>query len=54
MNELLRQLSSEYSILFFGTSLRDRDLLAILDEVSGIVFSFFCWSDSPTIFSQMM
>jgi len=36
MNELLRQIASEYSLLFFGTSLRDRDLLGILDEVSGM------------------
>lgn len=35
MNELLRQIASEYSLLFLGTSLRDRDLLGILDEVSG-------------------
>lgn len=34
LNELLRQMSSEYSFLFIGTSLRDRDLLGILDEVS--------------------
>jgi hypothetical protein len=34
LNELLRQLSSEYSFFFIGTSLRDRDLLGILDEVS--------------------
>jgi hypothetical protein len=34
MNELLRQIASEYSLLFLGTSLRDRDLLGILDEVS--------------------